>query len=121
MNRSSIKTLLLAAIVVALSMGLWSWQHHRDEQAEFAAEQAQIEAVSRELGRKTCESIDDPDRRAYCLALATDQVQSCDAIGNSDLRSFCRGQVTEDAKQCASIQETGLREQCQAMLTQHAK
>lgn len=62
-----------------------------------------------------CLSIQNSDRRAFCIARATGDRYKCLSIQNPDFRSFCVAQLTGDRYVCLSIQNPDSRQECLSM------
>lgn len=59
-----------------------------------------------------CLAIQNPDRRAMCMALATNNSSQCLAIQNSDSRAYCMAVATGQSSHCLAIQNPDTRSMC---------
>lgn len=59
-----------------------------------------------------CQTIQDPDQRAYCRAVQTGSKGQCTAIGNYDLRQQCLVRLGSNPSLCSTTTPGWNREQC---------
>jgi len=59
-----------------------------------------------------CLAIQNSDRRAMCMALATNNSGQCLAIQNGDSRAYCMAVATGQSGQCLAIQNPDTRSMC---------
>ena len=62
-----------------------------------------------------CGTIQDPDQRAMCRALADRNSSQCGLIKNDDQRVMCRAQLDRNSSQCGLIKNNDLRNTCRAL------
>ena len=67
-------------------------------------------------GTMECLAIQNPDSRAWCLAMNSKSIMDCLAIQNPDLRNFCTAVINSNRNDCLGIQNADLRAQCFASL-----
>ena len=60
----------------------------------------------------SCFTIEDPDQRALCRALATKSVGNCTAISDYSLRQSCRARLSSQPSHCNSITSQWERQKC---------
>lgn len=63
-----------------------------------------------------CYSIQNPDRKNYCLAIAKNQNSYCYSIRESDTKNFCLAQVNNQRSYCYSIRSQDAKNQCLGMV-----
>ena len=59
-----------------------------------------------------CFTIEDPDQRALCRALATRSAGNCSVISDYALRQSCRARLTSQPSHCNSVTSEWEREKC---------
>lgn len=59
-----------------------------------------------------CWTIEDPDQRAYCRAVATNSVGQCSAISDFSLRQTCRARLQANPSSCNSLTGEWKRQEC---------
>jgi len=64
------------------------------------------------LAATTCQTIQDPDQRAYCPAVQTESKGQCTAIGNYDLRQQCLVRFGSNPSLCSTTSPGWNRELC---------
>jgi hypothetical protein len=62
----------------------------------------------------SCYSIQNQDRKNYCLATAKNQKSYCYSIRESDTKNFCLAQVGNQRSYCYSIRSQDTKNQCLA-------
>ncbi len=60
----------------------------------------------------TCSTINDPDQRALCRAIATGSVGQCTAIADYALRQQCRVRLGAGVNSCNTITNAWERQKC---------
>jgi len=60
-----------------------------------------------------CNSIKDPDKKAYCQAIDANKANLCSKIGNGDLQNKCLAKTNNDAKFCKRINDEKKRKNCE--------
>jgi hypothetical protein len=60
-----------------------------------------------------CNSIQDPDKKAYCQAIDANKASICNKIGNNDLQNKCLAKTNNDAKFCKRINDERKRKSCE--------
>ena len=60
-----------------------------------------------------CNSIKDPDKKAYCQAIDANKASLCSKVGNSDLQNKCLAKTNNDAKFCKRINHEKKRRSCE--------
>lgn len=63
-----------------------------------------------------CYSIQNYDRKNFCLATTRDQRSYCYSIGESDTKNYCLAQVGNQRSYCYSIRSLDTKNQCLAMV-----
>jgi hypothetical protein len=63
-----------------------------------------------------CYSIQNQDRKNYCLATAKNQKSYCYSIREQDTKNFCLAQVGNQRSYCYSIRSQDVKNQCLAMM-----
>jgi len=63
-----------------------------------------------------CYSIQNQDRKNYCLATAKGQKSYCYSIGEQDLKNLCLAQASNQKSYCYSIRSQDTKNQCLAMV-----
>lgn len=59
-----------------------------------------------------CSTIENPDDRAYCRAVARNSTGECTTIGSYNLRGQCRARVTAKTTVCSALTSPWEREKC---------
>lgn len=59
-----------------------------------------------------CWTIEDPDQRAYCRAVATNSAGQCSAISDFSLRQTCRARLQANPTPCNSLTSEWERQEC---------
>jgi hypothetical protein len=59
-----------------------------------------------------CNGIQDPDRKAYCLAIDQGDAGLCKKISNNDRRQLCLAKLENSAKQCERISDNKTKQRC---------
>jgi hypothetical protein len=59
-----------------------------------------------------CYSINNPDRKNYCLAMSKNQDSYCYSIRESDIKNMCLAQVKNQKSYCYSITSNDTKNQC---------
>lgn len=59
-----------------------------------------------------CWTIEDPDQRAYCRAVATGSAGQCSAISDFSLRQTCRARLQANPYSCNSLTSEWERQEC---------
>jgi hypothetical protein len=60
-----------------------------------------------------CNSIKDPDKKAYCQAIDANKASLCSKVGNNDLQNKCLAKTNNDAKFCKRINDEKKRKSCE--------
>jgi hypothetical protein len=60
-----------------------------------------------------CNSIKDPDKKAYCQAIDANKASLCSKVGNNDLQNKCLAKTNNDAKFCKRINDAKKRTSCE--------
>jgi hypothetical protein len=59
-----------------------------------------------------CSTIDDPDKRAYCRATASNSAGDCTFISDYNMRQTCRAEVSGHESNCNTVTSQWERERC---------
>jgi len=75
-----------------------------------------FEIASQAMAANTsrCYSIENNDRKNYCLATVKRESSYCYSIQTNNLKQFCLAEVKGEKSYCYSIQERDLKNQCLA-------
>lgn len=59
-----------------------------------------------------CDGIQDPDRKAYCVAVDKGDASLCKKISNNDRRQLCLAKMENSAQQCERISDNKTKQRC---------
>lgn len=62
-----------------------------------------------------CWTIQDPDQRAYCRAVATNSAGQCVAISDFGLRQTCYARLGKTPSNCNTLSSSWEREECKRL------